>query len=334
MKIMRGGAGNVNGTPISLAGLQFLNFTPVEVINPSFISDYQAAIQSTLVFSNPPTTTEIRNVILDVNRTNVFEEVLEDSASNGGASNANGASVTLADLQSVGLLTLNPVLIADYQAAINTETTFGNPTTFAQVQAIIDTINTEEAETRIYTKILEDSASTGGANNADGNAVTLTLLQAINIINMDATIISNYQAAIQAETGFSNPPTKAEVQAVIDAANQAHFTSIVLTEVGEDAAGNANGVLVTANQLAFVALTEYYKPFIIEYQAGITGGTYTFSTPVTLAEVQAIVTGVNAAQQAIIPYVYNSTTEEVWMDRNVGATSNDPTDTASYGDYY
>ena len=243
--------------------------------------------------------------------------------------------MSVIELQSIGLQRLNPLLIINYQDEISITTTFSNPVTLSAVQVIIDNVNAGVALNKILAKVLEDSASPGGNSNADGVAVSLAELQALNISNLEVDLISDYQAAIQAETGFSNPALIEEIQVVIDATNQAIFTVLVLAEIGEDAAGNANGVLVTAGELGFLCL-EAYPSFIIEYQAAITGGTYPFSSPATLAEVQTMLDGVNAAQQAIIPYVYNPATGAVWMDRNLGATqvATSVTDAAAYGNFY
>ncbi len=63
--------------------------------------------------------------------------------------------------------------------------------------------------------LLEDSASLGGANNADGVAVTADQLAAV-FDHVNIYIEARYQNAILAKTDFSNPPTLAEVQELID----------------------------------------------------------------------------------------------------------------------
>jgi len=75
---------------------------------------------------------------------------------------------------------------------------------------------------------LEDSASTGGLNNADGNAITVIQLLDINgLLHVNAGSESAYQTAIASETDFSNPPTVAQVQSLINAVNDA--SQFVLT---------------------------------------------------------------------------------------------------------
>ena len=81
------------------------------------------------------------------------------------------------------------------------------------------------AQIAVLAEILEDSASSGGTNNANGVAATddqLALVAERVLTGSDTSaspMQARYQAAIRAETGFSNLPTTAEAQAVIDAEN-------------------------------------------------------------------------------------------------------------------
>ena len=78
------------------------------------------------------------------------------------------------------------------------------------------------AQIAALAEILEDSASPGGSGNANGVAVTNNQLALVvdRILGGSDTMEARYKAAIQAETGFSNLPTTAEVQAIIDAENE------------------------------------------------------------------------------------------------------------------
>ena len=116
-----------------------------------------------------------------------------------------------------GIVNVDPVNELDYQAVIAEEVGFSNPPTLAQVQAIIDRVNANYAA---LIGVLEDSASVGGNANADGTPVSVAQLSAIaGIMDVDPLFESDYQSAIVAEEGFSNPPTLAEVQAIIDRVN-------------------------------------------------------------------------------------------------------------------
>ena len=75
--------------------------------------------------------------------------------------------------------------------------------------------------TSALAEVLEDSASTGGANNTNSTAVTFSQLTDTGVTGLDSDNTAAYQAAIASETGFSNPPTVAEVQAIIDTVNTA-----------------------------------------------------------------------------------------------------------------
>ncbi len=90
---------------------------------------------------------------------------------------------------------------------------------------VVPVLEIFDPENAILTEILEDSASTGGAGNANGVAVSddelaLIVDRVLAGSDTDASPMeARYQAAIHAETGFSNLPTIAEVQAIIDAKN-------------------------------------------------------------------------------------------------------------------
>ncbi|GAA4936132.1 hypothetical protein GCM10023314_05600 [Algibacter agarivorans] len=322
-----GGDSNANGTAVTLAQLQELGITPQEIVNPNYIAEYQAGIQAVLLLSNPPTVGEVRTILLNVNRDMVFAEILEDSNSVGGDNNANGIVVTLEQLQSLGLYGVNANLIAGYQAEIQAANYFSDPPLATEVQNVIFYVNEQAAINKILAQVLEDSASTGGASNADGVAVTINQLEALGLNNLDPALLADYQAAIQAETGFSNLPTILELQTVIDDTNQAVFSAGILAKIG-------NGETVTNQELLYLGLTNYYPPFVNEYNTEFT--VTTFSSPATVAEVQAAIDQENSDQQAATPFVYSPETDKIWMDRNLGATqvATAYNDAASYGGYY
>ena len=101
----------------------------------------------------------------------------------------------------------------------------GNTST-QDVMFTVENILDEPAEQAALSEVLEDSDSPGGANNANGVAVTddqLALLVDRVLDSADSAIApmeERYQQAIQAEQGFSNLPTAAEIQAIIDAENE------------------------------------------------------------------------------------------------------------------
>ena len=108
-----------------------------------------------------------------------------------------------------------------YQTYIDSRpNAFSEPATVGQVQIMIDRVN---ASQEALLEILEDSAAEDGANNANGEAVTVQEIASITgITGVNFDLEDEYQAAIAAETDFSNPPTLEEVQAVIDQVNAAN----------------------------------------------------------------------------------------------------------------
>jgi len=181
--------------------------------------------------------------------------VLEDSTSPDGASNANGVVITTAQLADISeLLNVIDDNESAYQAAISAETDFSNPPSVSEVQVLIDTVNAViSANDEALAEVLEDSASSGGANNTNGTIVTAAqLADIIGLSNVDPDDESAYQTAILAETDFSNPPELAEVQALIDSVNATiNANDSALAEVLEDSSSvggenNANGLPITS----------------------------------------------------------------------------------------
>ena len=206
-----------DGTPNNLTEQQ-LTDVGIMMTDTDLLDQYESEIANTL--PAPTTTQELQEIIDRVNDSaGILSAILEDSSSNGGDNNTDGLAVTADELQmviGVDPMTVDTDLEDQYQAAIQAETGFSNPPTAAEVQAIIDSVNA-------LSQVLEDSNSTDGANNADGMAVTINELQSIaGIMSVSTNLESEYQAEIAAEEGFSNPPTLAQVQAIIDRVNQAN----------------------------------------------------------------------------------------------------------------
>ena len=225
-------------------------------------------------------------------------EILEDSASTGGASNANGTPVSLAQLQSEAN-NVNPALLTQYQGAVAAEMGFSNLPTAAEVQAVIDGVNARAGAAQ--SEILEDSASTGGAYNANGMLVSLVQLQMV-ATNVNASLLSLYQAAITNEHGFSNPPTISEVQGLVNNVNGGAQTT-ALTEILEDSASvgganNANANFVSLAQLQVVA-NNVKSALLADYQIAIRNHA-NFSNLPTAAQVQGVIDQVNATASAAV----------------------------------
>ena len=232
----------------------------------------------------------------------VLTEILEDSGSPGGASNANGQLVSLLQLQAIGLTGINPVYIGAYQGAIQAETGFSNPPSQMQAQLVIDAVNVAIAAA--LAEVLEDSDSPGGNNNANSTPVSLGQLQLLPLTGLNPVYLGSYQAAIAVEAGFSNPPTLTQLQALINAVNAA--VGGVLAQIGAegDNPDMINSV-VTAVQLGSLPVTNVDSDNELAYQNYIDNNPNNFSAPATVAEVQAMITAVNTAVTGVLTQIGN-----------------------------
>ena len=114
-----------------------------------------------------------------------------------------------------GLVNLIAANESQYQSLIAAEAGFSNPPTVAQVQALIDRANSSVSA---LDAVLSSSLSQGN----DDSGALVTAEQLNEIIGLSDVIAANeslYQSLIATETGFSNPPTVEEIQAIIDSAN-------------------------------------------------------------------------------------------------------------------
>ena len=136
-----------------------------------------------------------------------------------------------------------------------------------------------------FLAILEDSASLAGANNADGIPVSLEQLQATGVTNLNMLYLADYQSAITAETGFSNPPSISEVQAIINAVNSA----LTVPSIIAASTNPASGGIPSIADLAFAGLTDLTETQV-EYEEAIADA---LPVPTTLEDLQIIINAVN-----------------------------------------
>jgi len=293
-----GGGNNTDGLPTTAIQLSEIDGIVGVIADNQF--EYQSMIAVEDGFSNPPRVSEVQILIDSVNLSqSVLEEVLEDSASVDGASNNNGVLVSASQLISVfGLTGVEVDRESLYQEQITLEQQFHNLPTLQQVQAIIDRVNRSEAS---LTEVLEDSLSAGGSSNANGVLITATQLG--NVIGLNAVenaYESEYQAAIQAEAGFSTPPSLAQVQTLVLVVNSQLILEAVLEDsLSPGGAGNVDGIFVTALQLSsIVGIRDVDINKQSLYQGSILANSQ-FSNPPTLSEVQALIDEVNASEAAL-----------------------------------
>ncbi len=290
------GANNTNGIAVTLEQLNAI--FDVTGIDNNKITGYQSKIHEETTFSNLPTIPEVQAIIDAVNTVitvTVYDKILEDSNSTGGGNNVDGIAVTVAELSSIsGITAVDSSFENQYQLFIANETSFSNPPSLLEVQSLVTTVN-------VLMEVLEDSNAPNGAQNANGTQVTLSQLEGVNgITSLEAANIIAYQTAIAAETTFSDPPTVAELQTLIDAVN-AEVIATVFDKILEDSASsggsnNADGIAVTVAELSSIpGITAIDSNFENQYQLFIANET-AFSNPPTLSEVQAIIDAVNVAE--------------------------------------
>ncbi|RUM46750.1 MAG: hypothetical protein DSY80_01620, partial [Desulfocapsa sp.] len=235
-------------------------------------------------FSEPATPAEVQTMIDSVNAAQTVLANIGTDADNG--NNDNTGTLSASDLNNIvgvsGATAANEQAYQDYIASH--PNAFSSPATAAEVQAMVDAVNTSEAS---LAEVAEDIAG-----NANGTPVTAAELNSITGVS-GAVAGTDYSAALAAAantnpSGYADPanPTPAEIQAVIDAVNAGPDTdgdgvpdsidldddndglsdldeiavgtdpldansnpTASLAEVAEDIAGNANGTPVTAAEL-------------------------------------------------------------------------------------
>lgn len=206
--------------PGNIVSLEQLQIIAIDV-NPYLLELYQEAIENNKTdFSNPPTVEQVQALIDEVNtlaHKQALDEIYEDSA--GGANNANGKLVGLVQLHAIsGLKNIQSLLFDLYQQAIQEKADFSNRFLVAEVQALINKVNRDSAQA--FMEVLEDSSSSGGAQNADGRLVNYEQLKQVGLVYIFKHLLSDYQKAIVEETNFHNPPLHMEVLALVNKVNR------------------------------------------------------------------------------------------------------------------
>ncbi|WP_396179704.1 hypothetical protein [Flavobacterium sp.] len=188
--------------------------------------------------------------------------------------------------------------------------------------------------------ILAQIGNEGDSPNIIPSVVTTTQLASVpGVTGVVPANQAAYQAYIDANPSlFSAPATVAEVQAMIDAVNTAqapiNASNAVLAQIGNEGdVANTVPSVVTVAQINTIlpAITGALVANEAAYQAYIDANPSLFDAPATQAQVQAMITAVNA-----VPPTITSTTGKIWMDRNLGATrvATSATDHLAYGDLY
>ncbi|WP_064715939.1 T9SS type A sorting domain-containing protein [Flavobacterium succinicans] len=233
--------------------------------------------------------------------------ILTQIGKEGDAPNKVISTVTTAQLGQI-LPAITDIVAANeaaYQAYIDANPAlFASPATVAEVQAMVTAVNAEVVAQAASTAVLTQIGNEGDAPNTVTSAVTTAQLGQIlpAITDIVAANEAAYQAYIDANPAlFASPATVAEVQAMVTAVNaevvaQAASTA-VLTQIGNEGdAPNTVTSTVTTAQLGQIlpAITDIVAANEAAYQAYIDANPALFASPATVAEVQAMVTAVNA----------------------------------------
>ena len=274
--------GDTNAT--ALTAEQLKDIQGVTGVVDADVADYNAAFvaaPSPFADINNPTVAEINEVIASVNAIN---ELVEDL--NG---DANATVLTLTELKAIqGLEDIIDANMTGYNtafvAAPSPFADINNPT-IAEINAVIDEVNSDVA----LAELVEDL-------NGDTNSTPLTAEQLKDIQGVTGVVdadIADYNAAfVAAPSPFAdiNNPTVAEINAVIASVN-------AINELVEDLNGDANATVLTLAQLKDIQGTE---DIIDANMAGYNTAFVAAPSPFadinnpTIAEINAVIDEVNS----------------------------------------
>ena len=222
---------------------------------------------------------------------NSTNSVLVQVGNEGDSPNVVPSVVTSAQLASVpGVTGVVPANQTAYQAYIDANPSlFSSPATVAEVNAMIAAVNASQT-------VLAQIGNEGDAPDTVNSVVTVAQINTISPAITGAILANEtaYQDYIDANPSlFSSPATAAEVQAMINAVNAAIS---VLAQVGNEGdSPNTVPSVVTTTQLASVpGVTGVVPANQAAYQAYIDANPSLFSSPATVAEVNAMIASVNA----------------------------------------
>jgi len=181
------------------------------------------------------------------------------------------------------------------------------------------------ASNAVLVQIGNEADAAGTVPSVVTVAQLATILPAL--ISLDTGNEAAYQAYIDANPGmFSATATAAQVQAMVYAVNvaEAPTSTDVLTQIGNEADAPDTVVsVVTVAELNSIspAITDLVVGNESQYQTYIDLNPTLFAAPATAAEVQAMVTAVNAAQaQATAEAASNAVLAQIGNEADTGGT--------------
>jgi hypothetical protein len=196
--------------------------------------------------------------------------VLEDSQSAGGAGNANGSAVTATQLRAIsGLTAINDANLSLYQEAIADFAGFSNPPATAEIQGRIDSGNAVET---LRTAVA----------GADSSAITIALLQAIDVNGVNAGYEAAYKTHLT-QPGWFQISSHATVAMAIASANAFEAVKSAAEQ------GSSDGINLQTLQ-AIVPLQSVQTTYESDYLSAIRAA----NSIATVEELQALVNEQNA----------------------------------------
>lgn len=271
----------------------------------SWISNNTLGVIAGTLIGNVTTTTVSGNGYVIIEAVTVSGTILAqigDDADN----TTTATTITVAQLAQIvpaitGIVAANQ---SAYQTYIDAHpNAFGAPATAAEVQAMIDAVNTQVLAQAASDAVLAQIGNEGDTPDTIASGVTAAQLGQIlpAITGIVAANQSAYQSYIDAHpNAFSAPATAAEVQVMIDAVNAQVLaqaaSDAVLAQIGNEGdSPNTNASAVTVAQLGQILppINGIEAANQSGYQSYIDSHPNLFSTPATPAEVQAMVTAVN-----------------------------------------
>ena len=246
-------------------------------------------------FSSPATQAELEAM---VNAVTLSPTVLTQIGNEADNPDTTSSIVTVAELGGItpplaGLDAANETAYQDYIDA--NPDSFASPATQAEVEAMVTSVNASHA-------VLAQIGSEADNPDTVSSVVTAAELGAITppLAGLDAADETAYQDYIDANPdSFSSPATQAELEAMVNAVTT---SPTVLAQIGNEADNpDTTSSVVTVAELGAItpSLAGLDAANETAYQDYIDANPDSFSSPATLAEVEAMVTAVNAAQAVL-----------------------------------
>ena len=251
---------------------------------------YNAYIDANVpVFSSPATPAQVQAMITEVNANQAILAQIGTSADAG-----TNPGLTAAQINSIPGVTA-PIAtaanIADLNAYIAANpAAFSSPATAAELQAAIIAVDA----TASTLATIGTSADAG----TNPNLTTAQLASIPGVTGVTAANTAAINAYIAANAGaFSSPATAAQLQAAVTQvnANQAALTTI---GTSADAGTNPNLTAAQINSLPGITAPGATATNIAAINAYIAANPNAFSSPATIAEINAAIAAVNAALSA------------------------------------